>query len=186
MPLAFEVDSYVIRRKVLKIFGASFEILDDQDRLIAFCKQKAFKLKEDIRVFEDAEQTRPLLTIKARQAIDFSASYDIVDATSGAKVGAARRKGLMSIVRDSWEILDADDSPLDKLDEDSQGRALARRFLSNLIPQAFHMGSGVTFKQRFNPLIFRLEVRLEGADMDRRLVLGVAALIAAIEGRQKS
>lgn len=186
MPNAFEVSSYVVRRKVLKIFGASFQIFDDQERLIAFCSQKAFKLKEDIRVFEDEAQTRPLLTIKARQAIDFSASYDIVDATSGVKVGAARRKGFKSILRDSWELLDENDRPLDKLEEDSTGLALARRFLSNLIPQGFHTNSGVKFKQRFNPFIYRLEVNLGGAEVDRRLILGVAALIAAIEGRQSS
>jgi hypothetical protein len=186
MPNAFEVDSYVIRRKVLKILGASFEIFDTQDRLIAFCSQKAFKLKEDIRVFEDAAQTQPLLTIKARQAIDFSASYDIVDATTGVKVGAARRRGFKSMVRDSWELLDAEDLPLDKLEEDSTAKALARRFLSNLIPQSFHTSSGVRFKQRFNPFIFRLEVHVGGADVDRRLILGVAALIAAIEGRQSN
>ncbi|MFT5731437.1 MAG: hypothetical protein ACI80K_001850 [Paracoccaceae bacterium] len=186
MPHAFEVDSYTIRRKFLKVLGASFHIYDGQEQLIAFCKQKAFKLREDIRIFEDEALTKPLLTIQARQAIDFSAAYDIVDATTGAKVGAARRKGFTSLVRDSWEILDADDQVIDKLQEDSTALALARRLLSGLIPQKFHLGSGVTFKQRFNPVIFKMDVELQNADVDRRLVLGVACLIAAIEGRQKS
>ncbi len=185
MPTAFEVDSYVIRRQFFKVFGAGFHIYGDDDNLLAYCKQKAFKLKEDIRIFEDEEQSRPLLTIQARQAIDWSASYDIVDATTGSKVGAARRKGFTSLVRDSWEILDADDQPVDKLQEDSTGLALARRFLSNLIPQSFHLGSGVRFKQRFNPIVYRMHVDMNRAEIDRRLVLGVAVLIAAIEGRQE-
>jgi hypothetical protein len=186
MPHAFEVNSYTIRRKFLKVLGASFHIYDEQERLLAFCKQKAFKLREDIRIFEDEAQTKPLLTIQARQAIDFSAAYDIVDATTVKKVGAARRKGFSSIVRDSWEILDADDRIIDKLQEDSTMLALARRLFSGLIPQTFHLGSGVVFKQRFNPVIFKMDVDLRNADVDRRLVLGVACLIAAIEGRQSN
>ena len=186
MPQAFDVSSYTIRRKFFKVLGASFQIFDEQEQLIAFCKQKAFKLREDIRIFEDEAQTQPLLTIQARQAIDFSACYDIVDAATGAKVGAARRKGLKSILRDSWEILDANDSVIDKLQEDSAAKALARRFLTNLIPQTFHLGSGVMFKQRFNPLVFKMDVRLKDANIDRRLILGVACLVAAIEGRQSN
>lgn len=186
MSRAFEVDSYIIRRKFFTVLGASFHIYDDQGNLVGFCRQKAFKLREDIRVFEDEAQSRPLLTIKARQAIDFSASYDIVDATTNTKVGAARRKGFSSILRDSWEILDADDRPIERLQEDSTALALVRRFLSNLVPQKFHLGSGVTFKQRFNPVIFKLEVSIDSTEVDRRLILGMAALVAAIEGRQSN
>ena len=68
--------------------------------------------------------------------------------------------------------------------------ALLRRFLSNLIPQTFHLdtasGAPVVFKQRFNPFIYKLEVEIPpDADLDRRLVFGTAVLIAAIEGRQQ-
>lgn len=185
MTAAFEADQYTIRRKVLKILGASFHVYGPGETLLGFCSQKAFKLKEDIRVFEDEARTKPLLTIRARQAIDFSAAYDIVDETTGQKVGAARRKGFKSILRDSWEVLDANDQVIEKLDEDSTAMALMRRFLTDLIPQTFHLGQSATFKQRFNPFVYRLEVSVaRGAEIDRRLLLGVAVLIAAIEGRQ--
>ena len=52
----FELDRYTIRRKLLKVFGASFQVFDPEGRQVASCAQKAFKLKEDIRVFEDEEQ----------------------------------------------------------------------------------------------------------------------------------
>ncbi|MEM8710563.1 MAG: hypothetical protein AAGG01_06395 [Planctomycetota bacterium] len=186
MTAVFEARSYMIRRQVLKIFGAGFHVYGPGDEVLAYCQQKAFKLKEDIRVFQEEAQATPLLTIKARQAIDFSAAYDIVDATTGVKVGAARRKGLRSIMRDAWEVLDENDAPIGRLEEDSMGKAMARRFLSNLIPQSFDLGSGVQFKQRFNPFIYKLEVRIQETDIDPRLVFGVAVLIAAIEGRQQS
>lgn len=187
IPAAFTAARYTLRRKLLKVLGASFQIFDEDEQLIGFCSQKAFKLKEDIRIFEDEAKTRPLLTIQARQAIDFSASYDIVDETTGQKVGAARRKGLKSILRDSWEVLDADDQVIDKLEEDSMMMATLRRVLSNLIPQSFELEGGATFHQRFNPIIYRLNVEVqEHSEVDRRLILGIATLLAAIEGRQDS
>jgi hypothetical protein len=186
MPAIYELDHYLLRRKVLKILGAGFHVYDRSGALVAYCQQKAFKLREDIRVFEDEAQTRPLLRIQARQAIDFSASYDIVDETTGEKVGAARRKGFGSLVRDSWEVLDAHDKVLDRLQEDSLGKALARRFLSNLIPQRFVLGKDAVLRQHFNPFVYRLEVDLgPNNDIDPRLVFGTAALIAAIEERQE-
>ena len=51
MAKVFEVDSYTIRRKFFKFFGASFQVFGPDGDLVAFCKQKAFKLREDIRVF---------------------------------------------------------------------------------------------------------------------------------------
>lgn len=185
----FQLDRYLIRRKVLQIFGASFHVYDGDDRVVAFSRQKAFKLKEDVRVYADDSETREILSIRARSWIDFSAAYDIYDAETGEKAGAVRRRGFKSLVRDAWEVLDAHDRVLTTLQEDSMGMALARRFLSDLIPQTFHIDDGgrppVFFKQRFNPFIYKLEVEIPpGATIDRRLIFGIAVLIAAIERRQ--
>lgn len=184
----FASKQYVIRRKLLKLFGASFHVYDMNGGLLGFSSQKAFKLKEDIRVFASENQSQPLLQITARSVIDFSASYDVVDATTGEKVGAARRKGMRSILRDSWEILDASDRPIAQLQEDSMLMASLRRFLSNLIPQKFNLNVGgqtVEFHQHFNPFIYKLEIKIpSNCAMDTRLIFGVAVLLAAIEGRQ--
>ena len=180
----------MIRRKVLKIFGGSFHVYSD-DRVVGFSQQKAFKLKEDIRVFSDESKREELLSIQARQVVDFSAAYDIIDPQEGVKVGAARRKGFSSMMRDSWEVLDVDDRPVSKLEEDSMGMAMLRRFV-NLIPQTFHMDVPGTdkpalFKQHFNPFVYKLEVTIPRAcQLDRRLIFGAAVLICAIEGRQQN
>lgn len=54
--MAFNIqpgEAYTIRRKVLKLFGAAFHIYNPAGAVVGFCKQKAFKLKEDIRVYTD-------------------------------------------------------------------------------------------------------------------------------------
>jgi uncharacterized protein YxjI len=187
--LPWDLPSFRIRRKVLKLFGASFHVYDGE-RVVAFCDQKAFKLREDIRLYHDETKSKELMLIRARQVIDFAACYDIVDAASQQKVGALRRKGLASILRDSWEVLDNDDQPLGKCQEDSAAMAMLRRFV-NLIPQTFRLqapkGGAVVFKQRFNPFVYSLEVTIPAdVGVDRRLVFATAVLLAAIEGRQQS
>ena len=103
------LDRYRIRRKVFKLFGASFHVYDPAGRVVGYSKQAAFRLREDIRVYADEAMSTPLLTIRARQIVDFSAAYDFVDPTEDRKGGAARRKGWSSILRDAWELLDAQD-----------------------------------------------------------------------------
>ena len=186
----FHLDHFTIRRKVFKLFGASFHVYEPAGRVVGFSKQKAFNLKEDIRLYTDESASEELLAIRARQIIDFRAAYDILDASTGTLVGAARRKGFTSLLRDSWELLDEDGQLLAKVQEDSQFKALLRRFLSNLIPQTFHLkgDDGVlhaTLRQRFNPFVYKLDVTIEqGSPLDRRLVFAAAILLAAIEGRQ--
>lgn len=184
----WDLPHYRIRRKVLKIFGSSFHVYDGEN-IVAFCKQKAFKLREDIRLFTDESLGQELLWIRARQVIDFAANYDVVDSGTQKKVGALRRRGFASILRDSWEVLDLDDKPIGKVEEDSMGMALVRRFLVNIIPQSFHLtgpGGTALLKQRFNPFVYSLEVTTpESIGIDRRLVFAAAVLIAAIEGRQE-
>lgn len=189
--MLFESDTYTIRRKILVLFGAAFHVYDARGAVIGFSKQKAFKLREDIRIYSDETCSTEVMTIKARSIIDFSAAYDVVDARSGEQVGTARRKGWSSIFRDAWELLDADERPLAKVQEDSGLMAFLRRFLSNLIPQHFDVttASGALcaeFDQHFNPFVYRLTVTIRpGSVVDRRLLLGTAILIAAIEGRQE-
>ena len=188
----FSDNQYMIRRKVLTIFGAKFHVYNTAGELILFSKQKAFKLKEDIRVFADESMSAERLVIKARQIVDFSAAYDVVDQAENRKIGALRRKGWKSLIRDSWEFLGEDDQPIAVLAEDNMLMSLLRRFLSNLIPQTYHVRQNgktlITYKQNFNPFVLKLRVSIDPDSrdiIDPRLVLAGGILLAAIEGRQK-
>ncbi len=182
---------FLVRRKFFTLFGAAFHVYNSKGGLIGYSKQKAFKLKEDIRVFTDETQQSEYLSIQARKVVDFSASYDVIDSKTGEKLGALRRKGWASILRDSWEVLDGNDGVIGKIQEDSMLMALLRRFLTNLIPQSFHLIDShevqvAEFKQNFNPFVLKLNVRInEGCPYNPLLLLASGILLAAIEGRQK-
>ncbi|MCY1083605.1 hypothetical protein [Archangium lansingense] len=64
--------------------------------LIQF-RTTALKLKEDLRVFTGEDMQQEVFSIKARNILDISATYDVTDSASGQKVGALRRKGLKSM-----------------------------------------------------------------------------------------
>lgn len=188
----FALDTYLARRKALTAFTPKFHVYDPMGQLVAYVEQKAFKLKEDITVFADEQKQQPLLTIKARQILDMSAAYDVTDARTGAKVGALRRKGLKSILRDEWLVLDITDKEIGRIQEDSALMATLRRFLTNLIPQSFKVEiqgqpAGI-IKQHFNPFVLKHTVDLTpdtGKRFDRRLALAAVVLLLAIEGRQQ-
>jgi len=188
----FQHPSYVLRRQAIALTG-KFRVYDPTGNLVMFSEQKMFKLREDIRVYSDEGKTQEVLSIKARQILDFSAAYDVVDTAMNQKVGVLRRKGLRSILRDEWEVLDANDSLKGLLFEDSIGLALLRRFLlGNWLPQNYDITFGQTrvadLRQNFNP--FRYELNLDFSmdvahQLDRRLGIAAGVLLAAVEGRQE-
>ncbi|MHB1454235.1 MAG: LURP-one-related/scramblase family protein [Saccharofermentanales bacterium] len=189
----FTKTTYIIKKKFFKVLGASFTIVDETGNLCFFVKQKAFKLKEDIRIFTDEGMADELLLIQARKIIDFSASYDVVDSHSGSRLGALKRKGFKSMIQDEWVIFDGQDIEIGKITEDSMLLALLRRVLTSLIPQSFHGFVGearvFTFKQKFNPFVQRivLDFNEDSANrLDRRMGIAAAVLLSAVEGRQNS
>ena len=190
MNLAFQFNQYLLKRQVFALAG-KFRFYDPSGKLVLFSEQKMFKLREDIRVFSDESKTQEILMIKARQIIDFSAAFDVVDSATGQKIGALRRKGLASMLRDEWEILDVSDNVIGSLFEDSMGLALIRRFLSNLVPQNYDITMGADrvadLKQNFNPFTYELNLDFSmdiNKRLDRRMGIAAGILLAAVEGRQ--
>lgn len=183
---------YMIRRKFFKLFGGAFHIYDEAGNVAFYSKMKAFKLKEDLRVFTGEDMQEQVLSIQARNILDISATYDVTDPQTGQKVGALRRKGLKSILRDEWLILDVNDQEVGTIQEDSMLLAIVRRFLTNLVPQTFQGAVGgtpvFTFRQYFNPFIQKIALDFSAdtsSRLDRRMGIAAAILLCAIEGRQQ-
>lgn len=188
---SFSHQKYLVRRKILKLFGAAFHIYDPDGNVAFYSKMKAFKLKEDIRLYTGEDMQEEVLTIKARKILDFSAAYDVVDPTTNEKVGALKRKGLKSILKDEWIFMDANDNEIGLIKEDSAFWALFRRFLTSIIPQTYHGSIGdtqvCTFNQNFNPFVTKISLDYSQDTrnlLDRRLGIAAAVLLCAIEGKQ--
>jgi hypothetical protein len=86
--------------------GTRVRVVDAAGRQVAYVRKKKFKLKEDVRVYEDEDQRDLLFRIKADRMVDFGASYAI-SAPDGRPLGAVRRQGLRSLWKSSYSIADA-------------------------------------------------------------------------------
>jgi len=96
--------------------GPQINVVDAGARSVAYVKQKAFRLKEDVEVHTDESRRTPLWRIKADRIIDWSAAYRITDA-SGALLGTLRRKGGRSLWRATYVITDPNDQPIGGIHE---------------------------------------------------------------------
>lgn len=188
------IEQYTIRAKVFDIVPQFF-ILDDQGQPTGYCRQKLFKFKEELIVYTDRSKETELLRIKARNIIDFAATYD-VKMPDGAIIGSLRRKGIKStFMRDEYLVFDADSNQVATLQEDSTWRALMRRsigYAAMLMPQKFIMrdtaGQEVAiFRQHFNPIVLRIGIAVLKDDevLDDLMLIATGLLAAAIEGRQR-
>ncbi|MBA2502120.1 MAG: hypothetical protein H0V27_04485 [Pyrinomonadaceae bacterium] len=91
--------------KILAI-ARQLSVTDASGNLLAYAKQKAFKLKEAVTIFADAEQTRPLYTANAEKILDFSGRYNFADARTGHSLGSVKRQGMKSLWKAHYDIFD--------------------------------------------------------------------------------
>jgi hypothetical protein len=195
IPEIYQTDQFVARRQVFRLFGAGFTLMSVDGRPLASSEQKAFRWKEDIRVHLPEPEGGEILRIRADRIIDWSANYRVEDGATGEVYGSLRRKGWSSMFRDSWEILDAEGVIRGRVVEDSDWKALLRRFVdgvSFLMPQAFHIeveGQLVgVMKQHFNPFVQKISVDFSADTaglLPRPLGVATVILLLAIEQRQQ-
>jgi len=99
--------------------ASDFNITDRNGNYVAYVRQKMFKLKEDVIVFNNESKTQELFNIKANQWIDFNASYLMTDLVNGKKFGRLARKGVRSLWKSRYDIIDENDQPKYQINEDN-------------------------------------------------------------------
>ncbi len=92
------------------------KVTDAAGEPVCYVKQKMFKLKEAVEVFTDDTRAEKLCEIKADRIIDFSAKYTFFTNNDEA-FGAIRRKGMRSIWKAHYEILDHETPELEIREE---------------------------------------------------------------------
>jgi hypothetical protein len=118
----------------------------------------------------------------------------VLDPLERVRVGTLQRRGLRSIARDEWQILDAHQQPVGVVIEDDLTYAMLRRFLlGSLLPQNYDViinGNKVAdLRQRFN--LIRYEMLIDFTPnknqlLDPRLGIATALLLGIIEGKQSN
>jgi hypothetical protein len=177
---------YVIRRKFWSFFERVFRVFTGDGQLIMYIQHPLFKLREQFTVYADEAKTRPLLLVKSRQVIAINFCFDVSDAQDGRLLGSVQKKGLRSILRDKFIILDPLGIEIGYAEE--QGAALLRRLFPILTSKhaIFVNGQQVAFiRQRFRFFTKEFAVDLQQSSVDPRFVLAVALLALIAEARRE-
>lgn len=193
---------YELRRKFWKLFGAEISVMDQSQNVIGFIKMKAWKLKEDVRLYRDKSMQQEIFAIHARKVIDIGATYDVIDSTSQQPIFALKRRGLKSIfVRDHWDILDTQGNIVGAIQETSGTLALLRRWLSAItdlfdiifmfvvqtyditITNGQQQVLAARITHRKNPFVVKMAVDTTVAQtqLDPRVVLASASMLSIID-----
>ncbi|WP_370900365.1 hypothetical protein [Chryseobacterium gossypii] len=99
--------------------SSDFNITDRNGNYVAYVRQKMFKLKEDVIVFNDESKSKELFRIQANKWIDFNASYSLNDLINNKNFGRLTRKGMRSFWKATYNILDSNDQPKFIITEDN-------------------------------------------------------------------
>ncbi|HSX42509.1 MAG TPA: hypothetical protein VLF59_00300 [Candidatus Saccharimonadales bacterium] len=205
------IKHFELRRKFWKIAGAEIYISDPTtSQEVGYIKMKAWKLREDVRIFAGRDMQRELVQIHARQIIDFGATYDVTNSVTGQPMAALRRKGLKStFVRDHWDIYDSAGNTIGSVQETSGMLAIVRRWIE-IIPYVNLLGIIFSFiaqtyvismKQadgsdavaarivhRKNPFIVKMDVDMTDAQVaaDPLIVLAASAMLSVVDAAKNS
>ena len=140
---------------------SDFNITDRNGNYVAYVRQKMFRLKEDVIVFSDESRTKELFNIKANQWIDFNASYMMTDLLTGKKFGSLARKGVRSIWKARYDIIDEKDKPIYQINEDNGWIKVFDSFLGEIpilgMLTGYFLNPSYTVKDNAGKEYFRLK-----------------------------
>jgi uncharacterized protein YxjI len=190
-------EQYFIRERIFKILGAAFHIYSENGNVVGYCKQKAFRLKEDLRIYSSESCSDEIMRIKARNIVDFGATYEVT-LPDGTPLGSFRRKGFTSnFMRAHWMVNDEHEREVGELLEDGGGLTVMRRLLGplcllfpeTLVLSRIDNGTEIarfrTTRNLFTKSI-GISIQQDDQQLDELLILAAGCLLCAFEKRDRS
>ena len=199
-----EHDRFILRQRIRPVINQYEFTLPADDgqpgEHVAFVEQKRFKFKEDIRFYTDETKQHELMRIKARQAFDPRARYDVT-AADGTKLGEIQKVFGTSLLRSTYAIFDAQGNEVATATEKSLLVALLRRGVgfvpyvgdfADWLPIPYHFDFrrdgtvlGTHTRQAWK---FRDTYTIDMSGdpqrtLDRRLILAIAVGMDALQAR---
>ena len=126
----FSYQQYTIKRPFLSFLGRKYYVYAPDGSLVMFLKHPLLKLKEEFTIYTDETESTPVLTVRSRSIVAINMAHDVIEPKTGDKIGSIRSRGMKSIVRDTWDLLDANDQVVGLMEE--EGAAMLRRFIKFL------------------------------------------------------
>ena len=176
--------------------GTRIRLNDATGRQVGYARKKKFKLKEDVRVYEDSDQSRLRFRMKADRMLDFSARYAI-SGPGGHPVGAVGRHGMKSLWSSAYVLDDTYDAEAGSIREENPWTKVLDGVLES-VPLADALG-GLFFNPTYlaelrgtdvlrirkRPSVlessFRIEKLTDFSDRDEDLLLAGTIMMVLLE-----
>lgn len=120
---------YVLRARAFTL-GRRYRVLDSAGNLVAYCRQRPFKLREDLRFYHDTFRTQDQFRLRAVKNQGLNTEFEVSDSVTGARLGLLRRQ----IATNRWQVMDGDGKPLGILKDASHWARTALPILLFLAP----------------------------------------------------
>jgi len=181
---------YKVRKKVASMTTKYF-IEDQKGNLLGFTKMKAFKMKEDIRIYTDKKMKQELFHIKQTQIVDYSGNFAVIDTASNQVVGNIKRQGGKSMVASEYMLCDPQGQQFGRVFEEA-GKGALRRFVpgGGMVPQKVFLEFGGQvcgeIKQKFKMVgdVWEVDASCVPPHMDRRILIASILMMAMIERKR--
>jgi hypothetical protein len=178
---------FTLELKIIS-FGNKYYLYDPNKNVIGFIAQKMFTFKEDIRIFTDETMAYEMMKIKQENIVDFSGTFQVMDSMSGELIGILQRKGLKSMVKDEWLILDRNRQEIGMIKERGGFGWFLRRFIFKWLPYKYDLFMGGQPKgeiiQKFKIIGSSFTMNLAqdpNYTMDRRLAVTCCLMMGIME-----
>jgi uncharacterized protein YxjI len=188
-PDLYQQPAYLIVRPFWSLLGRVYRVYAPDGRLAFFVRHPFFRIREQLILFADEEETIPVLEIRSRSLISFNMCHDVLDALSGVRLGSVRTRGLSWMWRDTWDVLDPDDRPCGMMQEDTI--SLVRRFL-RFWPGRHHIEIGgepvalLTQHFRIFRKTFALQLLPASQNVDPRFLIACALVAVMADVRREN
>ncbi len=182
-------NEFIIDQKLISL-GNKYIIKNEERDRIAYCESESF-FKEGLTVYNDESKEKELFSIKQVSLTKFTGLFEVLDHEESV-VGYLRRKGVKSLVRDEWSILDQEKNKIGTARSDYLLKDLARKRYVRKIPYRYEIiqqGKKIgVYKQRFNLLkrSYKLQIKKDTEqNIDRRLLLSLSICLDAVEEKYR-
>lgn len=183
IPPAFRHKMFSIRRPFWSWTGRAFHIHAPTGERVMLVKYPFWRMREELIVFADDEKT-PLLKVSETQIIARDVRFDVFDAAHNELVGSVVSRGIRSVARDAWDVLDASGKVLGLMQEG--GRPLLRRLVPLLRGQYYvevggREGARIVQMSGMFSKEYVLDLTTAAAKLDPRLAVACALLALLAE-----
>jgi hypothetical protein len=160
----FAGSTYTLVRPLFS-WRRTYRVYDVLGRLIASVEQPWFRFRTELILYGPPGDRDPILVIKNRRFAAVNMEHDIFDARSLRRLGVIRTRGMRSLLRDAWDILDAEDRPVGQMLE--EGNFFLRRII-RFLPGRHVIELGGREVARIMQIfhLFRREFALEILEVD--------------------